>query len=191
MHVRRVSANQRSDFGGRATDMQSHYRTSVQSLHFAPCLLPTTMLSSRYAATVNPPRRAKLQAATTTVLPAILPAPPDFPISQNVPQFDLSHSSQPPRKKRGRKPTTGIGSSSRTAREAVRKANHSRIEKARRGKINDALMELKSLIPPDFASTVQENTDDEDEDEDEDGDGTFNCPSFWTVLSQLFYLGRA
>ena len=37
----------------------------------------------------------------------------------------------------------------RTAREAQRKMNHSLIEKARRGKINDALEALKALVPSD------------------------------------------
>ncbi|KAG8897038.1 hypothetical protein FRC00_004907, partial [Tulasnella sp. 408] len=38
---------------------------------------------------------------------------------------------------------------SRTAREAARKSNHSRIEKLRREKINDALSSLRELVPYD------------------------------------------
>ena len=40
----------------------------------------------------------------------------------------------------------------RTARESQRKMNHSRIEKARRLKINDALEALRTLVPVDIIS---------------------------------------
>nr|ANP44387.1 bHLH domain containing transcription factor [Serendipita indica] len=48
-------------------------------------------------------------------------------------------------KKRGRKPVSNP--SIRNAREAARKANHSVIEKKRREKINQALTELRTLVP--------------------------------------------
>ncbi|EJC99731.1 uncharacterized protein FOMMEDRAFT_170324 [Fomitiporia mediterranea MF3/22] len=120
-----------------------------------------------YAASVNPPRRAKLQAITA--LPALLPSPntsespsPRLVASGCVTGPPSSVQVQQVRKKRGRKPASGNGPSSRAAREAARKANHSRIEKARRGKINNALEELKILVPPDFASAKEYD--------DEDGD---------------------
>lgn len=59
---------------------------------------------------------------------------------------DPSPSSAAP-KKRGRKPG---GALSRSARESQRKINHSRIEKARRSKINDALDALRRLVPSDY-----------------------------------------
>ena len=55
-------------------------------------------------------------------------------------------STAPGPKKRGRKP----GAMSRSARETQRKINHSRIEKARRSKINDALDALRTLVPAEF-----------------------------------------
>ncbi|QRV98950.1 helix loop helix DNA-binding domain protein [Ceratobasidium sp. AG-Ba] len=48
----------------------------------------------------------------------------------------------PPKAKRGRKPHPG----SKSAREAMRKESHSRIEKRRREKINDTLTTLRQLI---------------------------------------------
>ncbi|KAL5478391.1 hypothetical protein ACEPAI_2575 [Sanghuangporus weigelae] len=129
--------------------------------------MPSSSASSMYSASVNPPRKAKSQAAAA-LLPALLPSPPgsdssssNFSIASVVP----TPESVQPRKKRGRKPASG--GSSRAAREAVRKANHSRIEKARRGKINDALQELKRLIPADFAAG-RENGEEDDDNEDED-----------------------
>ncbi|CAE6371039.1 unnamed protein product [Rhizoctonia solani] len=48
----------------------------------------------------------------------------------------------PPKAKRGRKPNPG----SKSAREALRKESHSRIEKRRREKINETLTTLRELI---------------------------------------------
>ena len=125
--------------------------------------VPPDLTTSMYAASVNPPRKAKLQAAAS-LLPALLPSPPSsesssstFSVSNVVPSPD----SVQPRQKRGRKPAAG--GSSRAAREAARKANHSRIEKARRGKINDALQELKRLVPPEFAPPKENDGEDDDE----------------------------
>ena len=53
----------------------------------------------------------------------------------------------PAPKKRGRKPLGGSSAPSRAARESARRANHSRIEKARRLKINSALEALRELVP--------------------------------------------
>ena len=99
-----------------------------------------------------------------------------------------SKQAVPQPRKRGRKPQPG-GSSTRAARESARKANHSRIEKARRLKINGALDELRTLVPPNIISLTAsipvqdkgtdniENRDDEDDEEDDkDDDG--DCKSF-------------
>ena len=56
------------------------------------------------------------------------------------------------------------GKISRSARDSLRKQNHSRIEKARRTKINEALDTLRTLVP----SQVCEEGNDEDE---EGGEG--------------------
>ena len=51
------------------------------------------------------------------------------------------------------------GKISRSARDSLRRQNHSRIEKARRTKINEALDTLRVLVPP----SVREDGNDEDE----------------------------
>ena len=56
------------------------------------------------------------------------------------------------------------GKISRSARDSLRRQNHSRIEKARRTKINEALDTLRALVPP----NVRDDTND---DEDEGADG--------------------
>jgi len=55
-------------------------------------------------------------------------------------------TSAPIAKRRGRKP----GTISRSTRDSLRKQNHSRIEKARRTKINDALDTLRTLVPEEY-----------------------------------------
>lgn len=52
------------------------------------------------------------------------------------------------------------GKISRSARDSLRRQNHSRIEKARRTKINGALDTLRSLVPPSVREEV--NEDDEE-----------------------------
>jgi len=51
------------------------------------------------------------------------------------------------------------GKFSRSARDSLRRQNHSRIEKARRTKINEALDTLRTLVPP----SAREDANDEDE----------------------------
>lgn len=135
-------------------------------------LIMTTALSKDvrpYIASVNPPRKAKrprneidpivLQThSTTTTAAAARPRP------QLLPKGDLTlhkqddsqeHESSddeeddydpvepvPAPKRRGRRP----GPLSRSARESQRKLNHSRIEKARRTKINETLSTLSNLV---------------------------------------------
>jgi hypothetical protein len=74
----------------------------------------------------------------------------------------------PEPKRRGRKPST----LSRATRESMRRENHSRIEKARRTKINDALASLRNLVPADagrkLPATGDESLDDDDDDEDDE-----------------------
>ncbi|KAH9990245.1 hypothetical protein BJV74DRAFT_772794, partial [Russula compacta] len=68
--------------------------------------------------------------------------------------------------RRGRKPS----SMSRAARESMRRQNHSRIEKARRTKINEALAMLRDLVPADAGQTLpalgDESADEDDEDDE-------------------------
>ena len=129
-----------------------------------------------YAASVNPPRRAKRPPIPTsdessspeppslqTHHRAILPMRPYAPRPATI--VPERAATPPPPAKRGRKP----GPLSRSAREAQRRLNHSIIEKARRTKINDALATLKQLVPPDYGRQKRNPTDSRDEeDEDED-----------------------
>ncbi|KAG8873472.1 hypothetical protein FRB98_009011, partial [Tulasnella sp. 332] len=64
-----------------------------------------------------------------------------------------------PTNRRGRKPSAAM---SRSAREAARKSNHSRIEKLRREKINDALASLRELVPTEAASSGGVDDDDDE-----------------------------
>ncbi|KAI0795485.1 hypothetical protein C8Q75DRAFT_453308 [Abortiporus biennis] len=95
-----------------------------------------------YAGSCNPPRRAK---RARTEQPAPTPAT-TIPAqrqdsSDDEDEYDPGEVAPTP-KRRGRKP----GTMSRSARESQRKLNHSRIEKARRTKINDALATLSELV---------------------------------------------
>ncbi|KAJ1301122.1 hypothetical protein OPQ81_003535 [Rhizoctonia solani] len=60
----------------------------------------------------------------------------------------------PPKAKRGRKPNPG----SKSAREALRKESHSRIEKRRREKINETLTTLRQLIAEGENNTRQQHS---------------------------------
>ena len=135
-----------------------------------------------YAASCNPPRRAKRQrtgslgdgpssptvpttaapasphqqrrAAAANARPPILPkqpahgfaapASPDSDSASDGGEDDYApgRDAAPAPKRRGRKP----GAMSRSARESLRKLNHSRIEKARRTKINETLATLSTLV---------------------------------------------
>ncbi|KAA1471931.1 hypothetical protein DENSPDRAFT_880884 [Dentipellis sp. KUC8613] len=128
--------------------------------------------AATYAASCNPPRRAKrprtgsLSLSDPPALQAILPATP----APAAPRPDAEPAAPAP-KRRGRKPST----LSRAARESMRRQNHSRIEKARRTKINDALATLRALVPSGQArraetpgeSELEDDQDEEDRDEDE------------------------
>jgi hypothetical protein len=145
-----------------------------------------------YSASCNPPRRAKrpssggnpppaVEERTSQSLPALAPAiaalsadvmPPadddDFNTAPDVPQP----------KRRGRKPS----SLSRAARESMRRQNHSRIEKARRTKINEALSMLRDLVPADtgrkLSAAADESVDDDDDDDDDEfGSGSGKKPT--------------
>lgn len=114
-----------------------------------------------YTASCNPPRRAKrartdgkdrddtVRTPVRRARPAILPKGP-VPRSSSPAQEVLGSDSgdeddyepKTTQRRRGRKP----GTMSRSARESLRKLNHSRIEKARRTKINETLAALSALV---------------------------------------------
>ncbi|KAF7798120.1 hypothetical protein EIP86_009335 [Pleurotus ostreatoroseus] len=107
-----------------------------------------------YAASCNPPRRAKrartdadpAPSASHQLRPQLLPrdpapARPAESSSDEEDAYDPAAAAPAP-KRRGRKP----GPLSRSARESQRKLNHSRIEKARRTKINETLATLSALV---------------------------------------------
>lgn len=85
------------------------------------------------------PRPSASSSATSSTSPPVTAqlSPPTSPTASTAPR-------------RGRKPGS-TNAVSRTAREAARKSNHSRIEKLRREKINDALSSLRELVPYDEA----------------------------------------
>ncbi|EPQ51801.1 hypothetical protein GLOTRDRAFT_96064 [Gloeophyllum trabeum ATCC 11539] len=122
-----------------------------------PQLLPA------YTGSCNPPRRAKRLRTDSLSQPAasssasaqqhkILPKPSaSVDLDSDAGESDSTTPPPPPRR-RGRKP----GVLSRSARESLRKENHSRIEKARRTKINDALATLRELVPATYPREVEE-----------------------------------
>ncbi|KIM28200.1 hypothetical protein M408DRAFT_23906 [Serendipita vermifera MAFF 305830] len=80
------------------------------------------------------------------------------PRGSPAPPAESSASTKQQQRKRGRKPNPN--QSIRSAREAARKANHSVIEKKRREKINQALTELRTLVPADDTAAVTNGTKD-------------------------------
>ena len=134
-----------------------------------------------YAASCNPPRRAK-QPSTgghppaaeeragkplPTLAPAIAALSADVMPPADEDDFTTADVPQP--KRRGRKPS----SLSRAARESMRRQNHSRIEKARRTKINEALAMLRELVPADAGRKPSaDESAEEDEEEEDDGFGS-------------------
>ena len=135
-----------------------------------------------YTASSNPPRRAKRPTTAGTTLsgtdrplqslPSLAPAIPSLIADATSPADDNDLIPEVPEpKRRGRKPST----LSRAARESMRRQNHSRIEKARRTKINDTLATLRNLVPVDagrkLSVTGDESLDEDDEDDEfESGD---------------------
>lgn len=127
-------------------------------------------LPAAYAALCNPPRRAKRAVVDhsdehdndndndhddpvrtmQTERHIVLTAHTDVQASDAATGMDPPQTAP---KRRGRK----SGALSRSARESQRKMNHSRIEKARRLKINDALAALRELVPVDFDRSAQED----------------------------------
>ncbi|EPS96396.1 hypothetical protein FOMPIDRAFT_1025406 [Fomitopsis schrenkii] len=92
--------------------------------------------------------RAPVRRARPTILPKG-PAPRSSSPAKDVPDSDTGDEDDyepdtrtTAQRRRGRKP----GTLSRSARESLRKLNHSRIEKARRTKINEALASLSALV---------------------------------------------
>jgi Helix-loop-helix DNA-binding domain len=135
-----------------------------------------------YTASCNPPRRAKRPSTAGNPptgtdrapqpLPALAPTTnaPSIDGMKPIDDEDNCTADVPLPKRRGRKPS----SLSRAARESMRRQNHSRIEKARRTKINEALGMLRDLVPPDAGqkhSTSGDESVDEDDEDDEFSSG--------------------
>lgn len=128
--------------------------------------------ATSYAASCNPPRRAKRPRTGSLTDPTKLVSTTSAAVGDRNPSAaasagndseDLGTPVAPPPKRRGRKPST----LSRATRESIRRQNHSRIEKARRTKINDTLAALRALVPA--CGKVGDGADEEkDEDTDED-----------------------
>src|SRR6267142_2040035 len=147
-----------------------------------PILTPYTQMDPSllpYTASCNPSRKAKRPSASGSTFPLLdRPVPSLPPLAPAIPSVasdvtkppdnDDSIADVPQPKRRGRKPST----LSRAARESMRRQNHSRIEKARRTKINDALAMLRDLVPADagrkLIATGDESVDDDDDDEDDE-----------------------
>lgn len=157
--------------------------------HVAPLSAPSKLMSSSaisakpkglYTASVNPTRKAKrarlgdsieelergMDVRPAALLPSfILPKP-------TVPSTLSAEPAVQAPVRRGRKPSA----MSRASREAQRKLNHSIIEKARRTKINEALMTLSSLVPSEYDNRPIDNNEmgvedagaDDSGDDDED-----------------------
>ncbi|KAI6101013.1 hypothetical protein EDD16DRAFT_1759068, partial [Pisolithus croceorrhizus] len=133
-------------------------------LPFRPIAPAADVVMDIYAASCNPPRRAKRLRADSGAHPhPLAPESVSSPTPSNPDDDDDDKDAlpqPPPPKRRGRKP----GTMSRAAREAQRKINHSLIEKARRTKINDALATLRQLVPADHKRAASfEDQDDSDE----------------------------
>jgi hypothetical protein len=122
-----------------------------------------------YAASCNPPRQAKRLRSESIGNPPVSPAITALSVSKSPPKAVRSaapsslvvnptniNTDALPSKRRGCKPST----SSRAAREAQRKINHSIIEKARRTKINDALATLRILVPAQHKKSLDRDDDD-------------------------------
>ncbi|TDL27997.1 hypothetical protein BD410DRAFT_894117 [Rickenella mellea] len=130
-----------------------------------------------YAASCNPPRKAKRLRAASDAADHVVNSPATYPTSaapvkirpapmNSVPsvvtagavhRVQDAPASPPAPKRRGRRPAN----ISRSARESQRKMNHSLIEKARRSKINDALAALRELVPSEYG-TKRHADDDND-----------------------------
>ena len=169
--------------------------------HSPPSSLPSTspvsptaqMDASRknivpHAVSCNPPRRVKrpstsgnppaVEDRASPPLPPLAPAivAPSGDVKPLPDDDDFNTATDIPQpKRRGRKPS----SLSRTARESKHRQNHSRIEKARRTKINEALSMLRDLVPADAgrkpSAADEVRADDEDED-DKFGSGSGKKP---------------
>ncbi|KAF8581219.1 hypothetical protein K439DRAFT_1662405 [Ramaria rubella] len=100
---------------------------------------------------VNPPRKVKRLAFKESSAPSSSTISiSNIQLPSSVPRAPSPTASPTAAKRRGRKPA---GAMSKSAREQLRKTNHSVIEKRRREKINEALATLRELVPNDKQET--------------------------------------
>jgi Helix-loop-helix DNA-binding domain len=134
--------------------------------------------SDVYSAACNPPRqvkrprtgqpqpRAPVNNSSRLILPRRTAPLKESLAETDEPDEDIDDSdyeeplaapptTTPAVKRRGRKP----GTISRSTRESLRKQNHSRIEKARRTKINDALDTLRILVPDEYRTKSKDEAE--------------------------------
>lgn len=100
----------------------------------------------------NLPRKAKIAPVSRP----ILPKDNDYDATSEDDDDSEPSWAPPPSssRRRGRKPANVALSHS--AREAQRRENHSRIEKLRRTKINDALATLRELVPQEYGRAIED-----------------------------------
>jgi hypothetical protein len=132
-----------------------------------------------YSASCNSPRRAKrpstggdppaVEERAGQSLPTLAPAIAALAAGVIPPadDNDFNTADVPQPKRRGRK----ASSFSRAARASMRRQNHSRIEKARRTKINEVLDMLRELVPADAGRKPSATADESAEEDDDDGGG--------------------
>lgn len=145
-------------------DSASVYQDTGSTVSSPPPTTPSTSAARSRAAISSPPGKGVrgIVASHGSRGPASDMLGPDALAQSSITQLANSQSlngsgsGAPPTtgggSKRGRKPAPAA---SRGAREQARKTNHSRIEKRRREKINEALATLREIVPVGVTSVLQ------------------------------------
>jgi hypothetical protein len=143
-------------------DSASVYQDSGSTISSPPPATPSTSTARPRAAISSPPGKGGRGVAVSHDSSVSDTLGPDSLAQSSTTQLASSQSvngsgsgDQPTTGssgKRGRKPAPAA---SRGAREQARKTNHSRIEKRRREKINEALATLREIVPAGVTSMLQ------------------------------------